>query len=108
MTNVEKKTTLETFYNMISPDIDNFIDYLPMMIATNENEKRILKLAWDMVKSIREDVQNSENMSDLNEIFDVPAILRDFPVIMEYMQNQSVRVRDVQRQIEEEFRVYEE
>lgn len=82
---------IKDMWVMISSDIDNLIDYMPMFVASNEEDKKLLMVTWDMLKTFRKEITNATSISELNEILDVDRLCEDWARVKESIYNYTDR-----------------
>ena len=69
---------IKDFYEAFSNDLDNFIDYLPMVVPDDDEDRRILMVALDMMKTLRSELSDVESVSDISDTIDVPALVEQW------------------------------
>lgn len=82
---------IKDMWVMISSDIDNLIDYMPMFVASNEEDKKLLMVTWDMLKTFRKEITDATSISELNEILDVDRLCEDWAGVKESIYNYTDR-----------------
>ena len=79
---------IKDFYETFSNDLDNFIDYLPMIVPDDSEDRKILMVALDMMKTLRSELKHVESVSDVSDTIDVAALLSDWADV-KYTMNVS-------------------
>lgn len=64
--------------NRISNDLENFTSLLPIIITDNEEDKKMIDYAVDMVSTIKEELDNAENSDDVKSLLNIRKLKRDY------------------------------
>ena len=80
---------IKDFYETFSNDLDNFIEYLPIIVPDDEEDRKILMVALDMMKSIRKDLKNASSVSEVSDTIDVHALMEEWGSVKLSVKNES-------------------
>lgn len=69
-------------YNMIKAEmysnLDILMNYMAIIVPTSDDDKKILSIGYDMLKSMKEDMGNP---STIHDVLDIDALIKDWDVI---------------------------
>ena len=73
-----KNRLIEDFYDSTKETMDTFIQYLPVILPINDDDAKTLSIALDMVKQLKETLDNAESIKDLEDVIDIDALREDW------------------------------
>lgn len=73
-----KNRLIEDFYGSTKETMDTFIQYLPVILPINDDDAKTLSIALDMVKQLKEMLDNAESIKDLEDVIDIDALREDW------------------------------
>ena len=82
---------IKDFYDTFCNDLDNFIEYLPIIVPDDEQDRRILMVALDMMKSLKRDLRDVNSVSEVSDILDISALMEEWGNVKLSIQNDIKR-----------------
>ena len=76
-----KDDSMDAVYELrerVSSDLENFIQLMPILIMDNDEDQKMLDYAVDMVKSIKDDLDNAKNVDDVSHTLNMRKLTRDY------------------------------
>ena len=92
--------------NRIGADLENFTSLLPIIITDNEEDKKMIDYAVDMVSTIKEELDNAEHSDDVKNLLNMRKLKRDYVRGNLPHNNQTICndfVQDVSKKILEKY-----
>ena len=82
-----KNLLIEDFYDSTKETMDTFIQYLPVILPINDDDAKTLSIALDMVKQLKETLDNAESIKDLEDVIDIDALREDWNFTQNRLMN---------------------
>lgn len=82
-----KNRLIEDFYDSTKETMDTFIQYLPVILPINDDDAKTLSIALDMVKQLKEMLDNAESIKDLEDVIDINALREDWNFTQNRLMN---------------------
>ena len=82
-----KNRLIEDFYDSTKETMDTFIQYLPVILPINDDDAKTLSIALDMVKQLKEMLDNAESIKDLEDVIDIDALREDWNFTQNRLMN---------------------
>lgn len=82
-----KNRLIEDFYGSTKETMDTFIQYLPVILPINDDDAKTLSIALDMVKQLKEMLDNAESIKDLEDVIDIDALREDWNFTQNRLMN---------------------
>ena len=82
-----KNRLIEDFYDSTKETMDTFIQYLPVILPINDDDAKTLSIALDMVKQLKETLDNAESIKDLEDVIDIDALREDWNFTQNRLMN---------------------
>ena len=76
-----KDDSMDAVYELrerVSSDLENFIQLMPILIMDKDEDQKMLDYAVDMVKSIKDDLDNAKNVDDVSHTLNMRKLTRDY------------------------------
>lgn len=70
--------TVKSFYETIESDLQNLIEYLPALIPSDDDDAQILKIAWDMLKTIKKELEDPISLERVDDTIDVDKLVESW------------------------------
>lgn len=70
--------TVKSFYETIESDLQNLIEYLPALIPSDDDDAQILKIAWDMLKTIKKELDDPISLERVDDTIDVDKLVESW------------------------------
>ena len=69
---------IKDFYETFSNDLDNLISYLPMITPDDNEDRKILLVALDMMKTLKSDLKNASSVAELTDTINVDSLMQEW------------------------------